>query len=106
MGISFEQIGIDMVGPLKKSATGHKYILVILDYTTRQPEAFPLQSATAAAVASKLIKIFARMGIPKEILMDQGTNFTSQLMKELCDLLKVKSLRTSVYHPQTDGLVE
>lgn len=46
------------------------------------------------------------MGIPQEILTDQGTPFMSLLMVDLCHLLKVKQLRTSVYHPQTDGLVE
>lgn len=42
----------------------------------------------------------------KEMLTDQGINFTSKLMGELCDLLKIKALKTSVYHPQTDELVE
>ena len=50
--------------------------------------------------------MFARVGIPKEILTDQGSNFTSQLLAELYRLLHVKALRTSPYHPQTDGLVE
>lgn len=54
------------------------------------------------------MKVFTHVEILKEILviMDQGTNFTSQLMKELCELLKVKVLRLLAYHPQTNGLVE
>ncbi len=47
-----------------------------------------------------------RVGIPAEILTDQGTPFMSRLMADLCRLLRVKQLRTTVYHPQTDGLVE
>ncbi len=46
------------------------------------------------------------MGIPKEILTDQGTVFMSRTLKELYELLGIKSIRTSVYHLQTDGLVE
>ena len=46
------------------------------------------------------------MGIPKEILTDQGTNFTSQLLAEVYRLLCIQPIRTSPYHPQTDGLVE
>ena len=46
------------------------------------------------------------MGIPKEILTHQGSNFTSQLLAEVYRLLHVKALRTSPYHPQTDGLIE
>jgi len=57
-------------------------------------------------VAEHLIQLFARVGIPKEILSDQGTNFMSQLLKELYNLLQIHQIRTSPYHPQTDGLVE
>ena len=46
------------------------------------------------------------MGIPQEILTDQGSNFTSKLLSEFCRLLKVHAVHTSPYHPQCDGLVE
>lgn len=44
-------------------------------------------------------------GNSQTILTDQGTNLTSQIMRELCTLLKVKTLQTAVYHPQMGGLV-
>uniref|UniRef100_A0A1X7SHV8 CCHC-type domain-containing protein n=1 Tax=Amphimedon queenslandica TaxID=400682 RepID=A0A1X7SHV8_AMPQE len=47
-----------------------------------------------------------RYGIPEEILTDQGSNFTSSLLGELYHLMGVKAIKTSPYHPQTDGLVE
>ncbi|XP_063041160.1 uncharacterized protein LOC134436063 [Engraulis encrasicolus] len=102
----FERIGLDIVGPLPKSSRGHQYILVILDYATRYPEAIPLRKATSRQIAKELFLLSTSLGIPKEILTDQGTPFMSRVMKELCALLKIKQLRTSVYHPQTDGLVE
>lgn len=95
-----------MVGPLEKCTAGHTYILVILDYVIRYPEAIPIRSATATVIIRELIKVIARMGIPMEIVIDQGMNFISQLMKELCNLLKVKSLRTLIYHTQSKGLVK
>ena len=64
------------------------------------------RNITAKKVADVLIEIFARHGIPGEILTDQGTNFTSSLLGELYKLIGVTALRTSPYHPQTDGLVE
>ncbi len=97
---------MDLVGPLPKSARGHEHILVIVDYATRYPEAIPLRKATAKAIAQELFLLSSRVGIPAEILTDQGTPFMSRLMADLCRLLKVKQLRTTVYHPQTDGLVE
>ncbi|XP_075939166.1 uncharacterized protein LOC142940136 [Anarhichas minor] len=104
--VPFSRIAMDLVGPLAKSARGHQYILVILDYATRYPEAIPLRNMTTKRIARELIYLFSRVGIPKEMLTDQGTPFMSKVMKDLCRLFKVKQLRTSVYHPQTDGLVE
>ena len=97
---------MDIVGPLPRSRSGNKYILVICDYATRYPEAIPLRSIDAEHVAEELLKVFARVGVPQEILTDQGSNFTSQLLAETYRLLHVQPIRTSPYHPQTDGLVE
>uniref|UniRef100_A0A8C1MIS2 Gypsy retrotransposon integrase-like protein 1 n=1 Tax=Cyprinus carpio TaxID=7962 RepID=A0A8C1MIS2_CYPCA len=104
--VPFERIGMDLVGPLPKSARGHEHILVILDYATRYPEAIPLRKATAKAIAQELFLLSSRVGLPSQILTDQGTPFMSRVMADLCKLLKIKQLRTTVYHPQTDGLVE
>ena len=102
----FEKIAMDIVGPLPRSRSGHRYILVMCDYATRYPEAIPLRSIDAEHIAEELIKVFARVGIPSEILTDQGSNFTSKLLSELYRLLKIQGVRTSPYHPQSDGLVE
>ena len=102
----FRRIAMDIVGPLPKSRLGNRFILVLCDYATRYPEAIPLRCIDAVHVAEELIKVFARLGIPEEILTDQGSNFTSQLLAELYHLLHVHPIRTSPYHPQTDGLVE
>ena len=106
IGEPFERMAMDIVGPLPRSRSGCRYILVLCDYATRYPEAIALKSIDAETIAEELIKIFARVGIPKEILTDQGANFTSQLLGEMYRLLHVKALRTTPYHPQTDGLVE
>ncbi|XP_067303559.1 uncharacterized protein [Pseudorasbora parva] len=104
--VPFERIGMDLVGPLPKSARGFEHILVIVDYATRYPEAIPLRKATTKAIAQELFLLCSRVGIPAQILTDQGTPFMSRMMADLCRLLKVQQLRTTVYHPQTDGLVE
>uniref|UniRef100_A0A8C1P786 Gypsy retrotransposon integrase-like protein 1 n=1 Tax=Cyprinus carpio TaxID=7962 RepID=A0A8C1P786_CYPCA len=104
--VPFERIGMDIVGPLPKSARGHEHILVIVDYATRYPEAVPLRKATAKSIAQELFLLASRVGLPSDILTDRGTLFMSRLMADLCRLLWVKQLRTTVYHPQMDGLVE
>ena len=102
----FQRMAMDIVGPLPRSRHGNRYILVMCDYATRYPEAVALRSIDAEHIAEELVKVFARVGIPEEILTDQGSNFTSQLLAELYRMLHVHPIRTSPYHPQTDGLVE
>ncbi|KAL4008578.1 hypothetical protein ACER0C_002430 [Sarotherodon galilaeus] len=102
----FERLGMDIVGPLERSSTGHRYILVICDYATRFPEAFPFRSIKARYIANCLLQLFSRVGIPREILTDCGTNFLSKLLQQVYKLLGIKGLKTTLYHPQTDGLVE
>lgn len=104
--VPFKRVGMDLVGPLTPSARGHKYLLVIVDYASRYPEAFPLTTMTTPAIAKAMINLFSRVGFPTEILTDQGTPFMSRLMAQMCEILGIQRLRTSVYHPQTDGLVE
>uniref|UniRef100_A0A9J8AJ78 Gypsy retrotransposon integrase-like protein 1 n=1 Tax=Cyprinus carpio carpio TaxID=630221 RepID=A0A9J8AJ78_CYPCA len=104
--VPFERIGMDLIGPLERSARGHRFALVIVDYATRYPEAVALRNISAKSVADALFRLISRVGILKEILTDQGTAFMSRTFSELYELLGIKALRTSVYHPQTDGLVE
>ena len=77
-----------------------------LYYATRYPEAVALPTVIAPRVVKELIQLFARVGIPEEILTDQGPNFMSSLLEELYRLLQIRRIRTTPYHPQTDGLVE
>ena len=102
----FSRIALDIVGPLPRSRSGNRFVLVICDYATRYPEAIPLRSVDAEHVAEQLVQVFSRVGIPQEIMSDQGTNFMSTLLAEMYRLLNVQRLRTTPYHPQCNGLVE
>ena len=106
IGEPFQRIAMDIMGPLPRSHSGKRYVLVVCGYATRYPEAIPLHSIDAEHIAEELVNLFARVGVPKEILTDQGSNFTSQLLQEVYRLLHIQPIRLSPYHPQTDGLVE
>ena len=80
ISVPFERIAMDIVGPLPRSSHGNRYVLVVCDYATLYPEAMAMRSVEAEWVAEELMTPFARVGIPKEILTDQGTNFTSMLL--------------------------
>ncbi len=75
MQVPFERIGMDLIGPLERSTRGHQFALVLVDYTTRYPEAVALRNISTKSVAEALFSIISRVGIPKKILTDQGTAF-------------------------------
>ena len=103
----FKRVAVDIVGPIAPpSEAGHRYILTLVDYATRYPEAVPLKKITTEAVAEALLDIYSRVGIPEEVLTDQGTQFMSECMQEVSRLLSIKGLTSTPYHPICNGLVE
>ena len=78
----------------------------MVDYATRYPEAKALKRIDTETVAEALVEIYSRVGIPREVLTDQGKQFTSDVMKEVGRLLSIKQLTTTPYHPSCNGLVE
>ncbi|KAJ8020240.1 hypothetical protein HOLleu_39778 [Holothuria leucospilota] len=107
MNSPFERVAVDLVGPLKPSTDrGHRYILVLMDYATRYPEAEALKTIETEVVAESLVNMFSYLGIPQEMLTDQGSQFVSGLMKEVCRLLSIRKLNTTPYHAMCNGLVE
>jgi len=97
---------MDIIGKINRSSRGNAYVLTIIDYATRYPEAIPLPSIETERVCDALIELFARVGIPDEIVTDQGSNFMSELMKQFCEKLGINKIKTSPYHPMANGLVE
>ena len=84
-----------------------KHILVVTDHFTRYAQCYVMSNQTATTVADKVVnEYFTNYGWPDKILTDRGTSFENILFKEICDLAKVKKLRTSSYHPQTNGQCE
>ena len=106
MDIPFQRVAVDIIGPLPRTSRGNRYALVAIDYATRYPDAVPLRNQEATTVADALMEIFSRVGVPRELLSDQGTNFMSALITELCRLLQVRKLCSTPYHPEGNGLVE
>ena len=103
----WSRIAIDIVGPLPVCPkTGNRFILTCMDLASHYPEAIPLKQHTAENVANALTKIFANFGLPDEILSDQGTEFTSELMQHFAHQLGITQIRCSPYHPESNGSCE
>ena len=103
---ALELVTMDLTGKLPKTKAGNLYILVICDHFTKWVSLYALATHTADKVAECLLDFFSTFGIAENILTDQGAYFQSQLIAELMDLLDTHRLRTSPYHPQTDGITE
>ena len=65
--VPFSKVSMDLIGPLvPSSSAGHKYILTLIDFATSFPEAVPLKEIDSISVSDALLKIFSRVGIPRE----------------------------------------
>ena len=104
---SFEMVNIDLIGPLEPmSSGGHKYILCLIDSCTRWVEAVPLRTLTARETCDALLSIFSRIGIPRIVVSDNGTNMVAGLTQELYERLGVELRCSTPYHPEGNSLVE
>ena len=66
----FSQTAKDIVGSLPCSHAGNKYVLVLGDYATHYADAVPLKSIDAEHIVEELMKVFAQVGVPKEVYTD------------------------------------
>jgi len=110
----FEAVHIDIVGPLPAArqfennfTSNYRYLLTCVDRATRWIEAVPLVEITASTVAVAFLETWvSRFGVPLHVLTDRGAQFESELFKKLASLTGFDRLRTTSYHPQTNGMVE
>ena len=106
VGGPFHRVGVDIL-QLPTTVNGNSYVVCFVDYLTKWVEAFPMSDQRAETISRLLVDhVVCRHGVPEELLSDRGANFMSELIQGICEVLGVKKVNTSGYHPQTDGLVE
>jgi transposase InsO family protein len=103
----WDYISIDVAGPLQRTKNGNTYILAAIDHFSKYVIARPVNNFTALTTAKFLFNnIVCQFGPPLRILTDQGRNFESELINQLCQMLNIEKLRTTAYHPQGNGAIE
>ncbi|GFW58192.1 retrovirus-related Pol polyprotein from transposon 412 [Trichonephila clavipes] len=86
----FETLAIDLFRPLPESKDGKRWIIIIEDCTTKWVELFALPNATAKECAITFIEeVLLRYGIPRRLISDNGTQFMSAVMQQICYLLSI-----------------
>ena len=101
----WEMLAIDFT--VLEKRLGIENVLIVIDVFTRYSFAFPTRDQKATTVA-KILKeqIFDKFGAPDRLLSDQGRNFVSSLIKQLCSCYGVEKVRTTAYHPQGNACCE
>ena len=98
-------VAIDILEVLR-SYHNNQYLFVIQDYFTKWADAIPLPYQTALCITNALGKVFTDYGLPDIIDLDQGRTFESSILRQALEAFGVAKSRTTVYHPQGDGMVE
>ena len=84
-----------------------KNVLIVEDHFTRYTQVYVTNNHTVCTTACVLYnEFFSVFGFPRRLMSDQASEFMGQVISELCDLLGITKIRTSPYHPQTNGAVE
>lgn len=92
---------------LEMSKGGYENVLVITDHFTRYALAIPTRNQSARTTAEAFVNGFAvHYGLPLRIHTDQGRNFESKLIREMCAVLGIEKSHTTPYHPMGNGMTE
>jgi len=103
----FASLSMDLVGPLTETWTGNVFLLIIVDWFSQLVRAVPLAGITATDVSSAFFRDWISVyGPPDTVLTDNGPQFASLFFQGVCNLMGIRNLYTSTYHPQTNGQVE
>ena len=100
----WDKIAADIKGPINTG--GSKYLLVIVDYYSKWPEVIGINSISSQTIINAFRKVFARFGLPRELVTDNGTQFVSREIETFLREISVNHRTVALYAPQQNGLVE
>ena len=104
----WEDISMDFIVGLPKTAKGYDSIWVVVDRLTKSAHFIPVKTGYKSYQYAELYiaRIVSLHGIPKTIISDRGSQFVARFLEQLHAALGTQLIRSSAYHPQTDGQTE
>ena len=97
----WQRLHIDFAGPFQGCM-----LLVVVDASTKWPEITLMKNTTAEETVKTLRTLLARMGLPQQIVSDNGPQFTSDVFKRFVQSNGIRHIMGAPYHPATNGLAE
>ena len=97
----WRRLHIDFAGPYL-----NKMFLVVVDAHSKWPEVIPMHTATSATTIQALRNMFAKFGLPDQIVSDNGSQFCSDEFQSFLKVNGIRHIRSAPYHPSTNGLAE
>jgi transposase InsO family protein len=100
-------VGLDIVGPLPIAQGNLKFTFVAVEYFTKWIKGRVVSTITSKT-AQKIFwwNIVCQFGVPSELTVNNGKQFDNQDFREFCSSIETKAVFASVYHPQSNGVVE
>ena len=99
----FASLSMDLLGPLTETKTGNVFFMIIVDWFSKLVRAVPLVGVTATDVSSAFFRDWISVyGPPDTVLTDNGPQLASLFFQGVCNLMVIRNLYTSTYHPQTN----
>ena len=102
----WKKLAIDIAGPFYNAPHNKRFIVTVIDYFSRFPEVLLTDNITSKSIISWLQCVFSRFGNPDSIVSDNGPQFVSSEFEDFLRSRNIKHIRSSVYTPQQNGLVE
>jgi hypothetical protein len=105
---AWDMLCMDFVGPLPRTPAGYDAVMVVIDKLTRYVYYVPTKTTATAQDVYRLLneRVLTERGVPKAILSDRDTRFTSHFWEALWAGLATELKRSTAFHPQTDGQTE
>ena len=95
------RVHLDFAGPFI-----NRDFLIAVDDFSKWPEIIEMTSTTAANTIKVLRDMFARYGLPEQLVSDNGLQFVSSEFCEFCKSNRIKHYHVAPYHPASNGLAE
>lgn len=101
----FDKWAIDVCGPFVKSNNGNMYIIAASEYLSGFLMTQAVKTTTGDDICNFMMELVARYGVPRELISDNGRNFTSNLFTKFLKQIGCKKINTTPYHPQANGMI-